>query len=397
MLHNKINRNIRKVVVPGISLLVFFQGCIVLLFLQVTYKTIYCRNAIRRQSGLNETKRLFIVLLSSILHVVAPSAVKITTENATIPKGTFFKDLKENRILSHLKSNSVAICNHQIYTDWIFLWWLAYTSNLAANVFIILKKSLASIPILGYGMRNYNFIFMSRKWAQDKITMSNSLAGIDSNARGIGSLAGKSPERITEEGESIWNPEIIDPEQILWPYNLVLFPEGTNLSADTRQKSAKYAAKIGKEPFKNVLLPHSTGLRFSLQQLKPSVEVLYDITIGYSGLKKEEYGEQVYGFKSIFLEGRYPKLVDIHIRAFNVDDIPLNDENEFSNWLYKIWGEKDVLMEKYYSTGSFITDAEINHSVTDSFKINLIEITKILILPALTTLWLVYKLFVLFF
>lgn len=170
MLHQKIAHKVRKVVVPGISLLIFFQGCLILLFLQLTYKTLYCRNDIRKQIGLNKTKRLFIVLVSSILHVVAPSAVRITTENSSVPKGTFFLDLKKKRILSHLKSNSVAICNHQIYTDWIFLWWLAYTSNLGANVFIILKKSLASIPILGFGMRNYNFIFMSRKWAQDKIT-----------------------------------------------------------------------------------------------------------------------------------------------------------------------------------------------------------------------------------
>ncbi|CAI4255828.1 CPA_1a_G0002400.mRNA.1.CDS.1 [Saccharomyces cerevisiae] len=330
MLHQKITHKVREIVVPGISLLIFFQGCLILL------------------------------------------------------------------ILSHLKSNSVTICNHQIYTDWIFLWWLAYTSNLGANVFIILKKSLASIPILGFGMRNYNFIFMSRKWAQDKITLSNSLAGLDSNARGVGSLAGKSPERISEEGESIWNPEVIDPEQTHWPYNLILFPEGTNLSADTRQKSAKYAAKIGKKPFKNVLLPHSTGLRYSLQKLKPSIENLYDITIGYSGVKQEEYGELIYGLKSIFLEGRYPKLVDIHIRAFDVKDIPLEDEHEFSEWLYRIWSEKDALMERYYSTGSFVSDPETNHSVTDSFKINRIELTEVLILPALTIIWLIYKLYCFF-
>lgn len=140
-------------------------------------------------------------------------------------------------------------------------------------------------------------------------------------------------------------------------------------------------------------MPHSTGLRFSLQKLKPSIGNLYDITIGYSGVKQKEYGEQIYGLKSIFLEGKYPKLVDIHIRAFNVKDIPLEDENEFSEWLYNIWSDKDALMEKYYSTGSFVSDVETNHSVTDSFKINRIELIEVLILPALTIIWLAYKIF----
>lgn len=97
MLHQKIAHKVRKVVVPGISLLIFFQGCLILLFLQLTYKTLYCRNDIRKQIGLNKTKRLFIVLVSSILHVVAPSAVRITTENSSVPKGTFFFRLEEEK------------------------------------------------------------------------------------------------------------------------------------------------------------------------------------------------------------------------------------------------------------------------------------------------------------
>lgn len=50
-------------------------------------------------------------------------------------------------------------------------------------------------------------------------------------------------------------------------------------------------------------------------------------------------------------------------------------------------------MERYYSTGSFVSDPETNHSVTDSFKINRIELTEVLILPTLTIIWLVYKLY----
>lgn len=54
--------------------------------------------------------------------------------------------------------NSVLISNHQIYTDWLYLWFLTYTSKFGNSVFIILKD-LSKIPVLGYGMKNYNFYF----------------------------------------------------------------------------------------------------------------------------------------------------------------------------------------------------------------------------------------------
>lgn len=316
------------------------------------------------------TKKAFISMLISTLHLIAPSAVRITADSNSIPKGTFYKDLKNGRIASHLKPRSIIMANHQIYTDWVFLWWLTSTADLAGKVYIMLKKSLEYIPILGFGMRNYKFIFMCRKWEQDRLTLHNSLGVIDANSRGVGPISGRSPSRQAPDGEIFWDTTSTNEHEQSWPYCLILFPEGTNLSPLTRQKSINYANKIGKTPFQNVLLPHVTGARHSLLKLRPSLDIVYDITIGYSGVNRGEYGEAIYKLTNVIFKGESPKLVDMHIRGYNLNEIPIDDEQAFADWLYEVWAEKDKLMDVYSEKGTFDLDPEPDHTVTDEFKIS---------------------------
>lgn len=352
------------------SLVVFFLTCFCITFTQLFVLTFFSMSPAKLKHGMDLTKEAFISLLITILRVIAPSSVRITTDSNSIPKGTFYKDLHTGRISSHLSPKSVIIANHQIYTDWVFLWWLSSTAGLAGKVYIMLKKSLESLPIMGFGMRNYKFIFMSRKWELDRLTLHNSLGAIDANSRGVGPVSGNTPVKEDPNGEIYWETQKTDRSEENWPYSLILFPEGTNLSPNTRQKSANFAQKIGKNPFENVLLPHVTGLRYSLIQLRPSLDVLYDITIGYSGVKKEEYGEEIYKLSNVIFRGHGPRLVDMYIKAYKLDEIPIDNEDEFSNWLYEVWKEKDKLMNAYYAYGSFGMDPEPDHSITGSFTMS---------------------------
>jgi lysocardiolipin and lysophospholipid acyltransferase len=65
---------------------------------------------------------------------------------------------------------------------------------------------------------------------------------------------------------------------------LLLFPEGTNLSSNGRAASKKWADKNGIVDLRHALLPRSTGLHFSLEELKDSVEWMYDCTLAYEGV-----------------------------------------------------------------------------------------------------------------
>lgn len=368
-----LRRIFRTLVYPLLSITIFVQGSIVIWIFQYIVEFIYRKNPIKLKKWIDATETAFISLLMSILTIVSPSNVRITTENKSIPPNTFAIDKKKGRIVSSLSKRSIMIANHQIYTDWVFLWWITYTSNIAGNVCIMLKESLSKLPILGTGMRKFEFIFLKRKWDEDKLTISKGLKTLNDNSKGKGSIYNKTMQI---------NPNDKD-ANIHWPYCLILFPEGTNLSSNTRRKSDLYCDKIKMKHLECCLLPHSTGLYHSLLSLQSSLDVLYDVAIGYSGLKKEEYGELVYRIKNFFIEGKPPKLVDIHFRAFKINEIPLENQDVFSDWLFKVWYEKDRMLDRYYETGTFVENPKDCHVVEDGFKISFIEILIALLMPVI--------------
>jgi 1-acyl-sn-glycerol-3-phosphate acyltransferase len=78
-----------------------------------------------------------------------------------------YKRLKSNRC--------ILMANHQIYTDWWYIWMIACRHGLGGNIKIMLKHELRSIPIFGWGMRFFEFIFLKRKWDLDKELLISSL------------------------------------------------------------------------------------------------------------------------------------------------------------------------------------------------------------------------------
>lgn len=146
--------------------------------------------------------------------------------------------------------------NHQGYSDWIYVWILFFYAGVSDGLTIVLKKSLKVLPIGGWAMRLWGFIFLS-SWAEDRGSTGEEL--IDTG------------KRATKHDRSM---------------ALLLYPEGTLVSALTRPKSKAYAEKMGIEDMKNLLIPRSTGLLYCLRTLSTVVPdlSLYDITLGYPGV-----------------------------------------------------------------------------------------------------------------
>jgi lysocardiolipin and lysophospholipid acyltransferase len=140
-----------------------------------------------------------------------------------------------------------------------------------------------------------------------------------------------------------------------YPMWLLIFPEGTNLSPNTRPKSEAYAKKEDLVHPKHVLLPRTTGLRFCLQQLATTVDWLYDCTLAYEGVPYGDYPQNYYTLRSLYFEGRPPSGVHMHWRKFRVSDIPM-EEKEFEKWMQDRWYEKDALIEHFYTQGEFPKD-----------------------------------------
>ncbi|KAK0266926.1 hypothetical protein LTR35_016682 [Friedmanniomyces endolithicus] len=263
------------------------------------------------------TKESFAVLMTTITQWWSPTLVRVSGDESM--KGQLYQ-MDDGTLKCNFPHRLVLMANHQLYTDWLYLWWIAYTNKMHGRIYIILKESLKQLPIFGWGAQFYNFIFLSRKWETDKW-------------------------RFKQAFNHLRNPE--DP---MW---LLIFPEGTNLSEVTRAKSASWAKKSGTTDMKNQLLPRSTGLQFCLQELKASTNWLYDCTIAYEGVPKGMYGQDIYTLKSSFFEGRPPKSVNMYWRRYRIADIPLDNDAVFGRWLTNRWREKDYILEYFYKFGHF--------------------------------------------
>jgi 1-acyl-sn-glycerol-3-phosphate acyltransferase len=266
------------------------------------------------------TKESFAVLMTTITQWWSPTVVRVSGDESM--KGQLFQ-MDDGSLKCNFPHRMVLMANHQLYTDWLYLWWIAYTNKMHGRIYIILKESLKQIPIFGWGAQFYNFIFLSRKWGTDKYRFKSAL-------------------------NHLKNPK--DP---MW---LLIFPEGTNLSAVTRQKSEAWAKKTGLKDMKHQLLPRSTGLQFCLQELKQTTNWLYDCTIAYEGVPKGQYGQDIFTLRSSFFEGRPPKSVNMFWRRFKISDIPVDNDEAFGRWLNNRWREKDYILEYFYKFNQFPAD-----------------------------------------
>ncbi|KAH3684874.1 hypothetical protein WICPIJ_004152 [Wickerhamomyces pijperi] len=334
-----------------------------------------------KEGWICNTKTHFIIALITSFRFLSstPIHLNVSTSNPKLRKRIMINESGSLQV--NLCGKIVVIANHQIYTDWAYIWYLLFKANgLSSFIYIMLKDSLKHLPILGFGMQRFRFIFLSRSWKSDEITMGNALSRIDADARGKGTSSGCLRDLYGEFEAGI-------DKNKTWPFALVLFPEGTNLSANTRGKSEAYALKNNKPIFKHVLLPKTTGLRYSLLKLKDSTDEVIDLTMGYSGVKPEEYGQDIYKLEDILINGKNPDTVSLHLETLSIRDIPIGklhytdpeeearDKAVFEEWVFQRWAIKDELMDRYYKTGKFVdNDDDIVKSQLEYEWFNIISI-----------------------
>ncbi|KAL8926686.1 MAG: hypothetical protein Q9208_002760 [Pyrenodesmia sp. 3 TL-2023] len=288
------------------------------------------------------TKQSFGIFIITITQWFSPTVIRISGDASV--RGQLLQT-EDGRLETRYPERLVMIANHQLYSDWLYLWWIAYTSLMHGHVFIILKESLKYVPVIGPGMMFYGFVFMARSWAKDRPRLQHRLRKLAQSRHG-GPMSGKKGK------------ESLDP---MW---LMIYPEGTNLSGNTRKGSARWANKQRIKDFEHVLLPRSTGLLYCLQELKGSVEWVYDCTVAYEGIPRGAYGQDIFTLRSTYFQGRPAKSVNMYWRRFPVSSIPLPASSEpstaeaeaFNSWLLARWTEKEALLEQYAQNGRFPAD-----------------------------------------
>lgn len=270
----------------------------------------------------------------------------------------------------------IIIANHQVDADWWYIWQAARHHESAGNIKIVLKEQLKFVPIIGWGMRLFEFLFLKRS--------------IDHDAKHI----------------KAYMDSLIDDD---FPFWLVIFPEGTTIHTEYVTKSRAFAEKTNRPKFNHVVLPRTAGLQVILDAVEKVQPDIYDLTLAFPSYSGEiptfdmgydrKIDTQVPSMKSL-LAGKKTGPISIHSRRFSYADA----KKDLQGFLDTRWAEKDVRMAHFIKHKAFPVQKNekrelvtLSSSVTSVFRLWFGVTISVLLLPfvvlsffPLYTLWVVY-------
>ncbi|EQC41960.1 hypothetical protein SDRG_00809 [Saprolegnia diclina VS20] len=234
----------------------------------------------------------------------------------------------------------IILANHQVDADWWYLWQMARLQGAAGNVKITLKGELKHVPIIGWGMQFFEFLFLKRNIEHDRL-------------------------HVQEYMQSFLQDK--------FPFWMIIFPEGTTIHTEYVAKSKAFAAKTNRPTFEHLLLPRSTGLQIMMDafssddtQTKPDI---YDLTMAYPSYSGEVptfamgYGRNVDSdipsMKSL-VAGSGPDDVFVHGQKFSFEDVQSLGVEAF---LDRQWRAKDKLLTEFIANQSFVSHADTRHVI----------------------------------
>ncbi|XP_037662492.1 lysocardiolipin acyltransferase 1 isoform X2 [Choloepus didactylus] len=203
---------------------------------------------------------------------------------------------------------SVIIMNHRTRMDWMFLWNCLMRYSYLRLEKICLKASLKSVPGFGWAMQAAAYIFIHRKWKEDKSHFEDM----------IDYFCG-----------------------ICEPLQLLIFPEGTDLTENSKARSNDFAEKNGLQKYEYVLHPRTTGFTFVIDRLREgkNLDAVHDITVAYP--------HNIPQTEKHLLSGNFPKEIHFHVHRYPIDALPTSKE-ELQLWCHRRWEEKEERLRSFY-------------------------------------------------
>ncbi|OAG32682.1 hypothetical protein NEIG_00746 [Nematocida sp. ERTm5] len=243
--------------------------------------------------------------------------------------------LHEPITADQLINNTLIISNHTSYVDWIYIWSLLLKTG-KEGISFIAKEAVGAFYPLKLGMNMLNFVLLSRKMEEDRKRLKKACSVLhESNC-----------------------------------YNLVIFPEGTFIDEQTKKRDIEFMDKelrnrqLLKElspkeieernihttipydinnVFQEVIFPRVKGIKFLLDELKPTLKNILDCTI-YLNMKgaNTTYPSDHFTIKNIIL-GRCSRMQALII----CENIKFTNKiaEDSSNWIYNRFKKKDELLK----------------------------------------------------
>ncbi|XP_066863970.1 lysocardiolipin acyltransferase 1 isoform X1 [Kogia breviceps] len=224
---------------------------------------------------------------------------------------------------------SVIIMNHRTRMDWMFLWNCLMRYSYLRLEKICLKATLKRVPGFGWAMQAAAYIFIHRKWKDDKSHFEDMID---------------------------YFCDIHEPLQLL------IFPEGTDLTENSTARSNEFAEKNGLQKYEYVLHPRTTGFTFVVDRLREgsshvcpcisqprwipakrpmgkNLDAVHDITVAYP--------HNIPQTERHLLLGDFPKEIHFHVHRYPLDTLPTSKE-DLQLWCRKRWEEKEERLRSFY-------------------------------------------------
>ncbi|KAG8345870.1 putative Acyltransferase [Trypanosoma vivax] len=250
--------------------------------------------------------------------------------SATTPYAPRFEDVFAPSRPGKFK---LIILNHRCPLDWLVMFPFIIRCGGSHSLRIVLKKELSCVPVFGWSMRLFRYLFLSRKWVTDEEVMTRMVS-----------------HYVSRGGATI-----------------LLFPEGTDLSERSIARSNAFARQNNLPQYRYVLNPRSKGIVALKNMIGPeNIEEIVDVTMGYEDFVPGERPVE----RSVF-SGRFPSKVHIvctrhrfdgssvshqlHEQTYGAcpDDQQLfavsSDDDGFKNWLCDQFSKKELLLSHFYS------------------------------------------------
>ena len=210
-----------------------------------------------------------------------------------------------------LQRNALAIGNHQQMPDIPAAIYLATRQRALGGVKFFVKRVLAFVPFMGWGMWFLDFLIVKRAWAEDKDTIR----------RVFGNLREYAPDV---------------------PFWIIMYPEGTRLTPAKLKRTQEFARRRDLPHLEHVMLPRPKGFVETVKALRDKLDGVYDMTLGYPR-----------GVPTLLQMARgLAGTVQLHVRRFPSSSLPRSDA-ELAAWLQERFVEKERMMAHFKQHGRF--------------------------------------------
>ncbi|XP_064303013.1 1-acyl-sn-glycerol-3-phosphate acyltransferase delta isoform X1 [Phalacrocorax carbo] len=208
------------------------------------------------------------------------------------------------------KENAIVILNHNFEIDFLCGWNFCERFGVLGSSKVLAKKELSYMPIIGWMWYFLEIVFCKRKWEEDRKTVMQKLLN------------------LRDYPENFW---------------FLIHCEGTRFTEQKHQISMQVAEAKGLPKLKYHLLPRTKGFAVTVQCLRNVVSAVYDSTLNFRNNENPTLLGVLNGKKYH---------ADLYVRRIPLEEVP-EDEQECSNWLHKLYQEKDAFQEEYYRTGTY--------------------------------------------